>query len=128
MRKTVACHGGPQPFSAHLRLLQVSSGEEDKEFLSAETTHDVAISGDIEQKPSQRLQDGVANVMAMNIVDALEMVDVAQHQRGTTFRVPQPGCDRFLKTASIQGLRQCISIALASRIVKKVRKGGREDG
>jgi hypothetical protein len=78
--ETAARESDPQPFSAHPSLLQIGAGDENEELLTAEAAHQVVLSSSISEELPEHVQNGVTDVVPMTIINALEMIDVAQHE------------------------------------------------
>ena len=59
----------------------VDAGHHDDEFLAAQPTEQIAAADDAAQPIGEALEHEIADVVAIGVVDALEMVDVENHQR-----------------------------------------------
>ena len=76
----MAGHTFAQAFTHLARLLGAHARQHDDEFLTAVARQHIARPGVFAQQRSQRHEHAVADVVAVGVVHALEMVDVHQHQ------------------------------------------------
>jgi myosin-crossreactive antigen len=88
-----------------------NSLDQDREFITAEATHNVALADNFAKHGRDMLQKRVSNRVAKRIVHELKVVDIDKQQRQT---LVVPLCARYsiskktLKAASIRQARQNI--------------------
>jgi hypothetical protein len=90
----VTGNGRPVSHSARSRWRRTSApcggGEDDEEFLTAESPDDVATSDGAAQHAAERAQHLIAGRVPEIVVDLLEVVEV-QHDHGIVAREPAEG-------------------------------------
>ena len=109
-----------QPAGEPLGVLRVARGHDDREFLAAEATDDVARAHGRPQGFGEAAQDLVPGPVPVHVVDALEVVDV-EHQHGDgvvrAACVRQRGAQAFVKRAVVvkPGQRVRLRLVLEAR-------------
>jgi hypothetical protein len=70
-----------QPLGESYRRVEDGSGEDEKEFFAAIASNPVDLSRFILEEGRELLEHGVAGLVTVIVVDRLELVDVAHHDR-----------------------------------------------
>jgi hypothetical protein len=92
--------GGAGALGVRARVLEVGAGEQDEELLAAVPPHPVDLAGRVAEDVGDLPQHGVAGLVAVRVVDALEVVDVGHDDgerlveaRGVLERLGEPLLD-----------------------------------
>ena len=97
---------------------QIRSGQHDSEFLASVTAREVQLANGLGQGLSDTSQNVVARLVAVGVVDRLEVVDVGDHEGDV--RAEPPGVVDFdvealVERATVGEIRQAVGLRLAGQ-------------